>query len=136
GSSALVARGVLNLTHRDSHVEPEPVESGERYRIRLDLDATSWVFERGHRVRLDLAGSDWPNVWPPPSAGRLTIDHAASSLVLPVIEAREQSGAVPDLPPGAEVGEREEPPPEWGTSEDVLRQERVVWISHAHGRDE
>ena len=136
GSSAMVARGVLNLTHRDSHTEPSEVEAGERYRIRLDLDATSWIFEPGHRVRLDVAGSDWPNVWPPPTPGRITLDQDASSLVLPVVEPPAPDAPIPVLPPGDEHGEREDPPPEWGTSEDVLTRERVVWIAHAHARDE
>ncbi|MBA3553047.1 MAG: hypothetical protein H0W27_09290, partial [Actinobacteria bacterium] len=51
----------------------------------LELDATSWVFEPGHRIRLDLAGTDWPNLWPPPEPVTLTIDRRASRLALPVV---------------------------------------------------
>jgi predicted acyl esterase len=28
--------------------------------VELELDATSCVFPAGHRLRLSLAGSDWP----------------------------------------------------------------------------
>jgi uncharacterized protein len=32
--------------------------------VELELDATSWVFPAGHRLRLSLAGADWPNLVP------------------------------------------------------------------------
>ena len=74
GASALVSRGVLNLTHRESHSEPKPLEPGVPTAIELELEATSWIFEPGHRLRLALAGSDWPNTWPPPHAGGLDVE--------------------------------------------------------------
>ncbi len=40
GSSLLVTRGVLNLTHRESHEEPEPLEPGRRYEITVPLDVS------------------------------------------------------------------------------------------------
>ena len=71
GTSALVSRGVLNLTHRESHAAPKPLEPGVPTPVELELELTSWIFEPGHRLRLALAGSDWPNTWPPPQAGSL-----------------------------------------------------------------
>ena len=53
--------------------------------VELELEATSWTFERGHRVRLALAGADWPNTWPPPVAGVLAVDRATVELELPVL---------------------------------------------------
>ena len=40
GSSLLVTRGVLNLTHRESHEEPEALEPGRRYEITVPLDVS------------------------------------------------------------------------------------------------
>ena len=40
----------------------------------------------GHRVRLALAGSDWPNTWPPPHAGTLGVERASVELELPVLD--------------------------------------------------
>ncbi len=68
GASSLVTRTMLNLAHRDSREEPSPLEPGERYEVTFDLEAASWTFEAGHRIRLDLAGTDWPNAWTPPGA--------------------------------------------------------------------
>jgi hypothetical protein len=85
GTSALVSRGFLNLTHRDSHTDPKALTPDDLYRVGVELDATSWVFETGHRVRLDLAGADWPNVWPPPGPVTLTVERGESRVVLPVV---------------------------------------------------
>ncbi len=60
----------------------KPLEPGVPTAVELELEATSWIFEPGHRVRLALAGSDWPNTWPPPHAGTLedrACDRSSSS---------------------------------------------------------
>jgi uncharacterized protein len=109
GTSALVTRGILNLTHRTGHDAPEPVEPGVPIEVEIELEATSWIFEPGHRLRLSLAGTDWPNVWPPPFAGSLEIDRASVALALPML-AGEPVAPAPELPP---------PPPEDSTDDDA-----------------
>lgn len=125
GTSALAGRGVLNLTHRHGHVDPRPLEPGVRVEIEVELEATSWVFEPGHRVRLALAGADWPNVWPPPVASVLEVDRASVSLELPVLDG-PTTLRPPVLPPttgkdthAPETGD-EQPPPVWRFEEDVI----------------
>jgi putative CocE/NonD family hydrolase len=130
GTSALVTRGILNLTHRDSHASPRPLEPGTPYRVRVELDATSWIWEEGHRVRLDLAGADFPSSWPPPGGSTLSVDPAASELVLPVLD-----GPSPAEPPVFAPGEdlpfmRADDLPVWRVEEDVLRRERRVVIDN------
>ena len=85
GTSTLVTRGVLNLTHRDGHDAPRPLEPGVPTDVEIELEATSWTFERGQRIRLALAGADWPNTWPPPYGGTLLVERSAVELVLPVL---------------------------------------------------
>ena len=128
GSSALVTRGILNLTHRDSHERPDPLPVGEPVRVTIELDATAYVFEPGHRIRLDLAPSDFPSSWPPPFPGTLTIDRAASALVLPTID-----GPAVEPPPVFAPGASEGKAPDrvlWAIHEDVLARERAVEIDH------
>jgi putative CocE/NonD family hydrolase len=86
GTSALVSRGVLNLTHRDGHADPKPLVPDEPTAVELELEATSWIFEPGHRVRLALAGADWPNTWPPPYSGSIAVERASLELELPVLD--------------------------------------------------
>ena len=95
GTSALVTRGLLNLAHRDSRERPSPLEPGRPYRVEMELEVTSWVFEPGHRIRLDLAGSDWPNAWPPPAAATLSFERGGSALILPGVDGPSPIGERP-----------------------------------------
>jgi len=97
GTSALVTRGLLNLAHRESRDRPSPLEPGTPYRAEVELEVTSWVFEPGHRIRLDLAGSDWPNAWPPPGAATLTFERGGSTLILPGVDGPSPIGERPVL---------------------------------------
>ena len=45
GTSALVTRGFLNLTHRESSIEPTPVPFGEWLDLTIELEATTWHFD-------------------------------------------------------------------------------------------
>jgi uncharacterized protein len=82
GTSALVTRSLLNLTHHRSHAEPEPLAPGQPYDVELELDCTAWRFAAGHRIRLDLATADWPTVWPPPRPASLHLSRSAGRLEL------------------------------------------------------
>jgi putative CocE/NonD family hydrolase len=103
GQAALVTKGVLNLTHRDSHEQPEPLEPGKVYTVKLQLDATSWVFAPGHRIRVSINGADYPNSWPSPKlyTGHLYFGGSHDSrLILPVVPAQTESLPTPQfLPP-------------------------------------
>jgi hypothetical protein len=66
GTSAIVSKGYLNATRRNSFESPEPLESGEIYKLDIPLKATSWIFEKGHRIRVSIQSSDWWNLWPTP----------------------------------------------------------------------
>ena len=100
GTSAQVSIGVLNGTRRNSLADPEPMEPGEVYELNVDLDATAWRFERGHRIRLSISSADFPNLWPTPYAGtnRVYRDvERESYLELPVVPTRD--APIGELPP-------------------------------------
>jgi putative CocE/NonD family hydrolase len=84
GASTLVTRGVLNLTHRDGHEHPEPLQPGRRYRVRFPLHAIGYALPPGHRIRVALSPNCWPIVWPSPEPARLTVHLPDSRLHLPV----------------------------------------------------
>jgi putative CocE/NonD family hydrolase len=98
GTSTLVARGFLNLTQRRSRTDPEPMRPGVVETVELELDATSWVFPAGHRLRLSLAGSDWPNLVPPLGPVTLIVERDGSALTLPVLGGPGPAPP-PSLPP-------------------------------------
>ncbi|HYX79473.1 MAG TPA: CocE/NonD family hydrolase [Actinomycetota bacterium] len=130
GTSQLVTRGLLNLTHRNSREAPTPLTPGEPTTVTIELEVTSWVFEAGHRVRLDLAGTDWPNAWPPPGPVTLAIERDGSALILPTLEGPAPVAQRPALPPPRKpqaVGESargdELQEVEWRVEHDVLGRE-------------
>jgi putative CocE/NonD family hydrolase len=84
GASTLVTVGLLNLTHRDGHERPSPIVPGEPLTVTFRLDAMSYSFPAGHRIRLALAQTYWPWAWPSPEAVTLTVvTGEQSTLLLP-----------------------------------------------------
>jgi hypothetical protein len=55
--------------------------------LPLQLHAASWVFPRGHRVRLAISNAMWPMIWPTPYPASAAVRLGASGtrLVLPVV---------------------------------------------------
>ena len=85
GPSLLVARGLLNLSHRDSDASPEPIAVGEPTVVRVQLGLTGHAFAVGHRIRLAVSAGYWPFAWPAPEPVRLELlTGGATALVLPV----------------------------------------------------
>ncbi len=82
GSSVRVAHGMLNLCHRRSMAEPEPMVPGAVVEVEFNLDQMAYRVAAGHRLRLALSNSYWPFVWPSPVAGGVTV--RAGSVDLPV----------------------------------------------------
>jgi hypothetical protein len=141
GTSVLVARGFLNLAQRRSRTDPEPMRPGVVEAVGLELDATSWVFPAGHRLRLSLAGTDWPNLVPPPAPVTLTVERDGSALTLPALDGPSPSPQ-PSLPPprpadrpASTPDPRSSPPTRWRVVRDVLGRTSEAEIDHG-GRTE
>jgi uncharacterized protein len=135
GTTAQVAAGVLNLTHRDSHVWPAPLEAGRVYDVRVPLRAAGYRFAPGHRIRLSVASNSSPVLWPSPFVGELAIHHGRSRLVLPTIPPGAGSLPTPAFktsPAGlVEFGTGSSEPPAWRIVEDVLAGTVTVSTSEA-----
>jgi putative CocE/NonD family hydrolase len=98
GESALVTRGLLNLTHRESHEHPSALEPGRRYEVAVRLDAIAHAFPLGHRIRLAVSSCYWPMAWPSPEPVTLELLTGASRLALPV-RPHEEAGQRQPLRP-------------------------------------
>jgi len=100
GASTLVTRGLLNLTHRDSHEQPTPLEPGRRYTVTVRLNAIAHALPAGHRWRVAVSPTYWPWAWPSPEPVTLSIfTGEASRLVLPVRPPRPDDATLPDFAP-------------------------------------
>jgi len=76
--------------------------------IELPLMANAWRFPAGHRLRIAVAASDWPNLWPLPQLAPLEITSAVR-LILPGFPPDTRPFSPPDgrlvdiAHPGAET---------------------------------
>ena len=126
GSSALVTKGILNATHRESDSDPTPLVPGARYELTMELDATSWRFAPGHRVRLSISNADFPNAWPSPmlATSRLHLGgERPSRFVLPVVPDPTEPLPAPAFAPSPFAVEDEpaEEPRPWRVTRDLMR---------------
>ena len=102
GRSYNVVDGIRRLRFRESLSEPSPATPGEVYRVEVDMWSTCYVFQPGHRLRLQVTASDFPRYDRCPGTGessatatrvlpqrnRLFLDAARRSrLELPVVPA-------------------------------------------------
>jgi putative CocE/NonD family hydrolase len=88
GYAMIIADGQIRAKFRNSFEKPEPMRPGKIYEVTIDLGATSNLFATGHRIRLDVSSSNYPNIEPNPHPARNSIYHdagRASYLELPVV---------------------------------------------------
>jgi putative CocE/NonD family hydrolase len=100
GRAINMCEGITRARYRESAARPKLLEPGKTYEFTIDLIGTSNVFLPGHRVRVDIASSHFPQFDRNPSTGepfgvstkvrvaRQTIQHSPahpSHILLPVI---------------------------------------------------
>lgn len=126
GASHQVSAGILNLTHRESHTDPSPLEPGHVYELHVPLRATGYRFLPGQRIRLSIATAYWPVIWPSPEPATNELHMGAahpSRLVLPVVDG-SSAVAAPAYPAKGpallEVGTGSSEAPSWRITEDVM----------------
>jgi uncharacterized protein len=120
GTSHLITRGLLNLTHRESDESPEQLAPGERYLVEVTLNSIAYSMPPGHRLRLAVSPTYWPWAWPSPERVTLSLFvPGRSRLEVPVW----RGGAGAHEPPAhfAEPEEAPSPPHEASGAEDASR---------------
>jgi predicted acyl esterase len=103
-----VSKGWLNASHREkdekrstptrpfyTHTNPQPLKPGEVYQFDIEVLPVSYVFKKGHRIRLEVANGDsaatdgvFSHPYHPTLMGTDTFHHDAthaSCIMLPVI---------------------------------------------------
>ncbi|MCW5983400.1 MAG: CocE/NonD family hydrolase [Bryobacteraceae bacterium] len=100
GRAINVAEGIVRARYRESLSAPKPLEPGKVYEFSIDMVGTSNVFLKGHRIRVDITSSHFPQFDRNPNTGepfgtgssvrvaRQSIHHSAqypSHVLLPVI---------------------------------------------------
>jgi putative CocE/NonD family hydrolase len=140
GSVTLVTGAGVNGAQRDSASNPSDLEPGRTYPLNIKLHLTSWVFSKGHRIRLAISNSWWPTIWSTPYLMTTSLyvgGTEASRLVLPVVPIAPQSRPNFQPPEASDhlTGVHSEGyawPGEYSVRRDEIRQvTRVEW----HGSD-
>lgn len=113
GRAINLNNGIIRAAYRDSLSHPTPIVPGKVYEYHIKVWPTSNLFKSGHRIRLEISSSDYPQFAPNPNTGEplatartavianQTIWHDAthrSSVILPVLPATV-AGDGADHPP-------------------------------------
>ena len=94
GRANRISYGLLNLTHRTSHEQPEPLEPGAFYEVTVRLNDIAWSLPAGHRLRMAVSSSYWPIAWPAPQPVMLTLSPRDCALDIPVRPPRSEDKRV------------------------------------------
>ncbi|MGH8287580.1 MAG: CocE/NonD family hydrolase [Steroidobacteraceae bacterium] len=142
GRVTLVTGAALNGAQRHSMADPKSLEPGNFYAFSFDLHLASYVFPKGHRIRLALSNAMWPTLWPTPYSMDTTVELGGtrpSWIELPRVPLKGRAPPPSLLSPPGPV---ESPPDitgggfDWPGSYKVVRDEnghaRVVWQGGYH----
>lgn len=104
GFAMNIAEGILRARYRNGADKPELLKPNETYEFEIDLIGTANVFQPGHRIRVDVASSHFPQFDRNPNTGepfgasarvrtaKQTIHHSKakpSHILLPVVAPLE-----------------------------------------------
>lgn len=72
GHAINLCDGIVRARFRASLEHPSPIEPGRVYEYRIRAGSTSNLFKRGHRIRLEIASSNFPHFDINPNNGQRT----------------------------------------------------------------
>jgi uncharacterized protein len=140
GTVTQITGAGLNGAQRESMTEPRDLEPGKVYPLNIEMHLTSWVFPKGHRIRVAISNSLWPMVLPTPYAMTTTLDLGGplgSRIVLPVVPLH--GTPAPEFSPPEPSEERSDIknegfpwPGDWTVERDEAHQKTTV---HWKGKD-
>jgi uncharacterized protein len=136
GSVTQITGAGINGAQRDSMTDPKDLVPNQLYSFNIAMHLASWVFPKGHRIRLSVSNGLWPMMWPTPNPMTTTLalgGSEGSKLILPLVPL---NGPAP--PPFASPEPSEERkdirtvgfpwPGEWTLQRDEAHQKAtVIW---------
>ena len=103
GRALNMAEGIVRARYREGTARQKLLEPGKVYEFTVDMVGTAVEFQRGHRIRVDVTSSHFPQFDRNPNTGEAfgvnakvkiasqTVHHSKtypSHIVLPVIPAK------------------------------------------------
>jgi predicted acyl esterase len=133
GTVTQITGAGISGAQRESMTEPRALEPGKVYPFDIVMHLTSWVFPKGHRIRLAISNALWPMILPTPYSmtTSLELGRAGSRLTLPVVPVKGAPAPAFQSPQPAE--ERKDIksigypwPGEWTLERDEANQKATV----------
>ena len=134
GSVTQITGAGLSGAQRESMSDPKPLKPGTVYSLDVEMHLTTWVFPKGHRIRLSVSNGLWPMVLSTPynMTTALRLGGAnGSRLTLPVVPLH--GATQPHVSPPQPSEERTDLksfgfpwPGEWLVTRDEGRQKTTV----------
>ena len=134
GSVTQITGAGINGAQRDSMTEPHDLQPGKVYPLNIEMHLTSWIFPKGHRIRVAVSNALWPMMLPTPYAMTTTLELGGangSRVVLPVVPVH--GDPAPDFSQPQSMEERTDIksegfpwPGEWTVERDEARQKTTV----------
>ena len=141
GAVTQITGAGLNGAQRESMTEPRDLEPGKVYPLNITMHLTSWVFPKGHRIRVAISNALWPMILPTPYSMTTSLvlgGGDGSRIVLPVVP--EKGVTPPAFGQPEPLEERKDIksmgfpwPGEWTVERDEGRQKSTV---HWKGKEE
>jgi predicted acyl esterase len=107
GTVTQITGAGMNGAQRDSMSEPRDLEPGRVYPLDIEMHLTSWVFPKGHRIRVAVSNALWPMMLPTPYSMTTSLELGGSDgsrIVLPVVP--KHGAAAPAFSPPEPSEER------------------------------
>jgi len=140
GTVTQITGAGINGAQRDSMSDPHDLEAGKVYGLDIEMHLTSWVFPKGHRVRVAISNALWPMMLPTPYSMTTSLELGGargSRVVLPMVPVH--GTPAPEFSPPQPSEERNDIkslgfpwPGEWTVERDEARQKTTV---HWKGKD-
>ena len=139
GTVTQITGAGINGAQRESMTEPRALEPGKVYRLDIVMHLTSWVFPKGHRIRLAVSNALWPMILPTPYSMTTSLELGSDGtrLTLPVVPVK--GAPAPAFQPPQPAEQRQDItsigypwPGEWTLERDEANQKaRVHWKGKA-----
>lgn len=140
GTVTQITGAGINGAQRESMTQPKNLEPGKTYSLDIEMHLTSWVFPKGHRIRVAISNALWPMMLPSPYTMTTSLELGGangSHIVLPVVPAH--GTPAPEFSPPEPSEQRKDIknegfpwPGEWNVERDEARQKTTV---HWKGKD-
>jgi putative CocE/NonD family hydrolase len=101
GTVTLVTGAGRSGAQRVSAREPRAIEPNRPFPLEIEMHFTSWVFPKGHRIRLSVSNAQWPMLWPTPYpvTTSLYLGPDGSRLSLPLVPPGDSKAPAPSYLP-------------------------------------